>query len=153
MRKLFVAGASVAIYALLVTPAMAGRGGNGNGKGGGASTTTAESSITIEDYRELWLGGTVGFEITTVGLARLGVPDVHRLVLNRTARRRHQHSGRTTAETSCTPRCDRPTSQWLWSGGDAECLAVLYAYGWKGGVESTPPSSRRSASTRKAKTS
>ena len=28
-------------------------------------------------------------------------------------------------------------SAWLTSGGEAECWAILYAYGWKGGVEST----------------
>ena len=28
-------------------------------------------------------------------------------------------------------------SEWLWSGGSADCWAVLYAYGWKGEVEST----------------
>jgi len=55
-------------------------------------------------------------------------------------------SGRTMAETSCTPRCGRRTRSspsaaaapcWFWIGGDAERWAVLYARGWKGGVEST----------------
>ena len=68
MRKLFVAAATVAIFALLVFP-LTGKGGNGNGKGGGGSTTNPDSRITIEDYSELWLGGTVGFETNAVGLA------------------------------------------------------------------------------------
>jgi len=41
MRKLFVAAATVAIFALLVFP-LTGKGGNGNGKGGGGSTTNPD---------------------------------------------------------------------------------------------------------------
>ena len=59
----------VAIFALLESSALAGKGGNGSGKGSGGSTTNPDSSITIEDYSALWLGGTVGFETNAVGLA------------------------------------------------------------------------------------
>ena len=54
MRKLFVAAATAANFALLVTPGVRRQGaGKGNGKGGARSTTTADSSITIEDYSDL----------------------------------------------------------------------------------------------------
>ena len=100
MRKLFVATATVAIFALLISPAMAG---NGKGGGRGGNTTTATSSTKIEDYSQLWLGGTVGFETIAVGFARLRVPDGSGLVLPGRGRRTGWR------------RVDRPTTSSMWS--------------------------------------
>jgi hypothetical protein len=58
----------VACLALLVSPAFGAPGGNGGGKGrgggGGSQDVAAESSIDLEAYSDLRLGGYVGF--TTV---------------------------------------------------------------------------------------
>src|SRR5262245_27600098 len=71
MRKTFVAAATVAIFALLVTPAFAAPGGNGGGKGkpGSGSELPATSSIAFEEYSHFSLGSEVGFSTTAVGLA------------------------------------------------------------------------------------
>jgi hypothetical protein len=114
------------------------------GKGGGESTTNPDSSITIEDYSELWLGGTLGFKTNAVGLSGWQYP-MFTVCCYQDLNGDGGTSGRTTAETSCTPRRGRRTrssspAAALRSGSraveDAECWAVLYAYGWKGGVES-----------------
>lgn len=108
---------------------MAGKCGNGSGKGGGGSTTTADSITTIEDCSALWLGGTVGFEITAVGVAGYEFSNVQRLVLPATATATASTRNQTKVETSCAPRCGPEGeltlgdggSDRLRSGGDAEC--------------------------------
>ena len=147
MRKLFVAAATVANFALLVTPGVrrqvAEKGTARVAPDRRRPRTRASRSRTT--VTSLAWNGRLGDHSRRN--RRLGVTDEPRLVLPGRKTATASTSGRTTAETSCTPRCDCPTrssppggggSEWLWSRGDAECWAVLYAYGWKGGVESTP---------------
>ena len=101
MRKLFVATATVAIFALLVTPAMAN-----NGKGGGGSTTTPSSidvcevdgvavnacaagHLSIAAAPTPHLGGSLGIRGQVIGSRWLGVPDGRSPVLSGPQRRRH----------------------------------------------------------------
>ena len=140
MRKLFVATATVAIFALLVTPAFAG---NGKGGGKGGNQTAGTSSIKIEDYSELWLGGTVGFETNAVGLAGWEYPMVAVWCYQDVDGDGLETGGQTDDLVYAELRHpgDEPTlggaaSLWLTNGGSAECTAVLDAYGWKGGQES-----------------
>jgi hypothetical protein len=142
MRKTFVFVTLLAALGLLMAPAMAG--GNGGGKGGGATTGT--SSIKLEAYSDLRLGGEVGFTTTAVGLAGWEYPMV--------AVSCYQDvNGDGTVDTNLLGPdivyawLDHPDVEFLlgayssiWTlrgGGPAECRADLDAYGWKGGKEST----------------
>jgi len=65
MRKLFVTTATVAICARPCPQRSSGT-ATASARAAGA---TATSSCEIEDYSELWIGGTVGVDTTASGLA------------------------------------------------------------------------------------
>ena len=93
MRKLLVAPATVAIFALLVASALAKPGGNGNGGGNsngrGGQQVAVPSSIFLDEYSYLHLGGHVGLSTEAVGLAGWECFCGHDLVLPEPERRRH----------------------------------------------------------------
>jgi hypothetical protein len=136
MLKRFTVATMVAasIGLLALAPAMA--------KGKPASGT---SSINLESYSDLRLGGYVGFETNAVGLAGWEYPMV--------AVSCYQDvNGDGTVDTNLLGPdvvftwLDHPSSEFLlgayssiWTirgGGPAACRAELDAYGWKGGQES-----------------
>jgi len=114
-------------------------------KGGGGSTTPPSSTIKIEPYSELWLGGDFGVEANAQGLAGFEYPmyavwcyqDLnHDSVVNVDG---------TWNGDSVYMELRKPVdeltlggagSAWLSNGGAAKCDVILYAYGWKGGKES-----------------
>ena len=124
MKKLVVAIVLATCIGILALPATAG-GRKGN-------TTGGTSTIKLESYSELKLGGYAGFETNAVGLAGWEYPmvavwcyqsgDLVYMELNKPA-----------AEFLL----GGASSAWLSKGGGATCEADLYAYGWKGGKEST----------------
>jgi hypothetical protein len=123
MKKLIVAIVLATCIGILALPATAG-GRKGN-------TAAGTSTIKLESYSELKLGGYAGFETNAVGLAGWEYPmvavwcyqsgDLVYMELNKPA-----------AEFLL----GGSSSDWLRSGGSANCEADLYAYGWKGGKES-----------------
>jgi hypothetical protein len=136
MLKRFAAATMVAatIGLLALAPAMA------KGKPGSGT-----SSINLEPYSDLRLGGYVGFETNAVGLAGWEYPMV--------AVSCYQDvNSDGTVDTSLSGPdvvytwLDHPSAEFLlgayssiWtlrSGGAATCRADLDAYGWKGGQES-----------------
>jgi hypothetical protein len=114
------------------------------GKRPGGSTTSP-SSIRLEPYSDLRLGGEFGVEADAQGLAGWEYPmdtvwcyqDVN-------------HDGTVSVDgtwntDSVYAEMRKPSEEltlggagsiWLTNGGPAECDAILYAYGWKGGKES-----------------
>jgi hypothetical protein len=137
MKKMIVFVALLAALGVLTAPAIAG------GKGPKSAGT---SSIKLEPYSELSLGGDVGFSTTAVGLAGWEYPMV--------AVSCYQDvNGDGTVDTNLLGPdvvytwLDHPDAEFLlgayssiWTlrgGGPAECRAELDAYGWKSGNEST----------------
>ena len=121
-----MAAATVAIFALLVIPAMAK-----GPKGGGGSAVIPQSSIELESYSDLRPGGYVGFETNAVGLAGNEYPMVAVWY----------YQSDTTVYMALSQAGDEfllggAGSDWLRSDGGADCSGVLYAYSWKGGHES-----------------
>jgi hypothetical protein len=130
MRKLFVAAATVAIFALLVTPAFAapgGNGGGGNGGGGGGSVTG-----TIE------LDVPVGFSTTAeVSMSYGGSAHFRTTVEGKIGSKAYVYvtvvcvQGKTvvyqwSADPGFTfPLVDQAGQGLEWSGGDADCTAAL----------------------------
>jgi hypothetical protein len=129
MRKLVVATATVAVFALLVSPALAGKGGNGNGKGGGGNTTAATAGITLNDP-DPHLGEWVTFSVTLPPLPGWADPRIQIMC--------HQSGVLTYGEAG---PFDQPfllgggSSEWLTNGGSADCLADLYYWSYNGGQE------------------
>jgi hypothetical protein len=145
MRKVFVAAATVAIFALLVMPAFAKPGGNGGGKGGGGGQqVVASSSIVLEDYSYLHFGGEVGFATEAAGLAGWEWPMVtvwcYQDLNGDGVREFPEDDGDLVYAQMDHPDVEfvlgGGSSDWLTSGGPAECKAKLYAYGNKSGNES-----------------
>jgi hypothetical protein len=122
MLKRFAAATMVAatIGLLALAPAMA------NGK---ASPGT--SSIKLESYSDLRLGGYAGFDTNAVGLAGWEYPMVAIWCYQ---------SGDLVYMALDKPNNEfllgGGASAWLTNGGGANCDAKLYSYGWKGGQES-----------------
>jgi hypothetical protein len=123
MLKRFAAATMVAatIGLLALAPAMAKS----------RPTGTGTSTIALESYSDLRLGGYAGFETNAVGLAGWEYPLVAVWC----------YQGGDLVYMAL----DKPNSEfllggggsvWLTNGGGANCDAYLYAYGWKGGKES-----------------
>ena len=123
MKKLIVAIVLATCIGILALPATAG-GRKGN-------TTGGTSTIKLESYSDLRLGGYAGFETNAVGLAGWEYPMV--------AVWCYQSSDLVYMELN-KPATEfllgGSSSDWLRNGGSANCEADLYAYGWKGGKES-----------------
>lgn len=126
MRFVAVVGALMVIGATLASAgsALAAKGGNRGG------AQTASSSITI-NQTDPHLGGSVTFTTSVSGLAggewaMVGVSC--------------SQSGTLVYGALDTPEATfllgGGSSLWLQRGGEADCVASLYAYGWKGGQES-----------------
>jgi hypothetical protein len=123
MKKLIVAIVLATCIGILALPATAG-GRKGN-------TAAGTSTIKLESYSELKLGGYAGFETNAVGLAGWEYPmvavwcyqsgDLVYMALNKPA---------------TEFLLGGAASAWVTNGGPATCEADLYAYGWKGGQES-----------------
>ena len=123
MKKLIVAIVLATCIGILALPATAG-GRKGNTAGG-------TSTIKLESYSDLRLGGYAGFETNAVGLAGWEYPmvavwcyqsgDLVYMALNKPA---------------TEFLLGGAASAWVSNGGAATCEADLYAYGWKGGQES-----------------
>ena len=124
MRKLVVAIVLATCIGILALPATAG------GRKGG-STTGSTSTIKLEPYSDLKLGGYAGFETNAVGLAGWEYPMVAVWCYQ---------SGNLVYMALDKPGAEfllgGGGSLWLTNGGAANCEADLYAYGWKGGQES-----------------
>ena len=137
MKKLIVAIVLATCIGILALPATAG-GRKGN-------TTGGTSTIKLESYSDLRLGGYAGFDTNAVGLAGWEYPMV--------AVSCYQDVNKDgTVDTNLLGPdvvftwLDHPTAEFLlgayssiWTlrgGGDATCRADLDAYGWKGGQES-----------------
>jgi len=127
MKKWSWLVAPAIVLTLAAAPAIAG--GKGPGKTSGAPL--ASSTIALESYSELRLGGKVGFDANAVGLAGFEYPMVAVWCYQR--------------GDLVYMQLDKPgtefllggaSSAWLANGGGAACEADLYAYGWKGGQES-----------------
>jgi hypothetical protein len=123
MKKLIVAIVLATCIGILALPATAG-GRKGN-------TTGGTSTIKLESYSDLRLGGYAGFETNAVGLAGWEYPMVE--------------VGCYQSGTLVYMELNKPGAEFLlggaWSvwetnGGPANCTAKLYAYGWRGGKES-----------------
>jgi hypothetical protein len=123
MKKLIVAIVLATCIGILALPATAG-GRKGN-------TTGGTSTIKLESYSDLKLGGYVGFDTNSVGLAGWEYPMV--------AVWCYQNGDLVFGAL------DKPGAEvllggggsiWLTNGGAANCRADLDAYGWKGGQES-----------------
>ena len=93
--------------------------------------STAASSIELEEYSQLHLGGEVGFITSAEGLAGWEYPMV--------AIWCYQNGSLVYMELG-QPQVEfllgGGSSDWLTNGGPADCEADLYAYGWKGGKQS-----------------
>jgi hypothetical protein len=123
MKKLIVAIVLATCIGILALPATAG-GRKGN-------TTGGTSTIKLESYSDLRLGGYVGFDTNAVGLAGWEYPMVAIWCYQ---------SGDLAYMALHKPDTEfllgGAGSAWLTNGGAATCEADLYAYGWKGGSES-----------------
>jgi hypothetical protein len=126
MKKWSWLVAPAIVIALAAGPAMAAKGGGKQTATGGTSST-----IKLESYSDLRLGGYVGFDTNAVGLAGWEYPMVE--------------VGCYQSGTLVYMELNKPgaefllggaSSKWLTNGGGASCQAILYAYGWKGGQES-----------------
>jgi hypothetical protein len=117
MRKLFVAAATVAIFALLVSPAIGASGGNGKGKGGGQQVV-AGSDITLNES-DPHLGGTVTFTVTISGHVR--DPRVQ-VVCKQGDEMVYGEAGWVTDSFTLGGW----GSLWTQRGGSADCVADLY---------------------------
>ena len=123
MTKLIVAIVLATCIGILALPATAG-GRKGN-------TTGGTSTIKLESYSDLRLGGYAVFDTNAVGLAGWEYPmvavwcyqsgDLVYMALNKPA---------------TEFLLGGAASAWVTKGGPATCEADLYAYGWKGGQES-----------------
>jgi hypothetical protein len=123
MKKLIVAVVLATCIGILALPATAG------GRKGAPAAGT--SSIALESYSDLRLGGYAGFDTNAVGLAGWEYPmvavwcyqsgDLVYMALNKPA---------------TEFLLGGAASAWVTNGGGATCEADLYAYGWKGGNES-----------------
>jgi hypothetical protein len=154
MRKLFVAAATVAIFALLVTPAFAAKGGK---PGGGGAAVTVGSSIdlckvdgvavngcaagqaSVASAPSAHLRGTVSFAATAVNLAGWQWPMVT-VWCYQDGNGDGIHEFPNDGGDLVYAQMDYPnvdfalgggSSDWLTDGGRAECKAMLYAYGNK----------------------
>jgi hypothetical protein len=89
------------------------------------------SSISLESYSDLRLGGVVGFNTNVVGLTGTEYPNV--------AVSCSQNGTVVYMELDAVGtefKLGGDSSQWLTNGGPAKCEGDLYAYGWKAGQES-----------------
>jgi hypothetical protein len=123
MKKLIVAIVLATCIGILALPATAG-GRKGNITGG-------TSTINLESYSDLKLGGYVGFETNAVGLAGWEYPMVS-LSCYQGSTLVYVDLGKPSQELLL----GGSSSTWLANGGSAYCDAELDAYGWKGGQES-----------------
>ena len=116
MRKLFVATATVAIFALLVTPAMAKK-GNNNGSG---QQVTAGPSITLNDA-DPHLGGWVNFSVVLPQLPGWVNPRIQ-IICWQGGVMTYGEAGAYDASFML----GGAGSDWLRNGGAADCQADLY---------------------------
>ena len=114
-------------------------------KGHGGTTSAPPSTIKIEPYSQLWLGGDFGVLADAEGLAGNEYP-----MYTVWCYQDMNHDGSVTVDgtwnaDSVYAEMRKPIDEltlggagsiWLTNGGGAKCDAVLYAYGWKGGQES-----------------
>jgi hypothetical protein len=119
MRRKAFAIVFLAVLATAV-PAFASKGGK----------NTGTSSISLESYSDLWLGGVVGFNTTVVGLTGSENPGVS-VQCSQNGQVVYMEFDSVGTEF----KLGGDSSQWLTNGGPANCEADLYAYGWKGGQE------------------
>ena len=119
MRKLFVAAATVAIFALLVSPAFAGKGGNGNGKGAGQQATV-QPSIRVNES-DPHLGGTASFTVAYPDTVKN--PLVAITCLQNGVTVYHEANVASYVFT-----LGGGWSMWLQNGGSAGCAAELYYF-------------------------
>lgn len=115
MRRILVASVlAITITGLLAGPAFASK----------PSSRAGTSSIALESYSVLQLGGTVGFATNAVGLAGWEYPMV--------ALDCYQNGSLVYIELN-TPSHEfmlgGTSSTWLSNGGAAHCIASLDAYG------------------------
>jgi hypothetical protein len=123
MKKLIVAIVLATCIGILALPATAG-GRKGN-------TTAGTSTIKLESYSDLRLGGYAGFETNAVGLAGWEYPMVE-VGCYQSGALVYMELNKPGAEFLL----GGASSDWLTKGGSANCTAILYAYGWRGGKES-----------------
>jgi hypothetical protein len=116
---------------LVFIPSVARAGKGGNGKGNGVTAGTATSSIALNESSYVGLGGTVTFSASAAGLAGWEYPMVAVWCYQNDAL---VYMELATPDTAFV--LGGSGSEWRTSGGPADCSAVLYAYGWKGGQES-----------------
>jgi hypothetical protein len=144
MRKIAATILTLVAFSLVAGQFAAAKPKRGNGNGG--NLASAASSITLEQYSELRLGGTVGFVTDPQGLAGWEHPMVGVWCYQ-------DRNGDSAVSVDGTNNADLVYAElrtagvdlqlggggsiWLWNGGAAECLGVLYAYGWRGGQEYT----------------
>ena len=127
MRKLFVATATVAIFALLVAPALAGNGkGGGKGRGGGGQDVTAAPSIALNEADPSF-GDVVTF---TVAYPSMRDPALIRVWCRQDGADVYHVAGVATDPF--------PLGGAQWPGGEAECSADLYYYEWHGMTQTGP---------------
>jgi len=133
-------GLAVLVLALALTTTAAFAKG-----GGGGSTTPPPSTIAIEPYSQLWLGGDFGVTVSAQGLSGNEYP-MYAVWCYQDL----NHDGAVTVDgtwdsDSVYMELRKPTDEltlggagsvWLTNGGAAQCDAILYAYSWKGGKES-----------------
>ncbi len=126
-RVLLIAGIATVLASVLVSgSALATKGGNGNGQ---SNTSDPPSTITLNESSP-HLGGTVTFTTNAVGLAgwewaMVGVSCYQTGTLVYGA----------LDYPNATFLLGGSWSPWLQTGGDADCVASLYAYGLRGGQE------------------
>jgi hypothetical protein len=126
MRKLFVAAATVAIFALLVTPAFA-KPGNGGGKGKpGGQVAAVESSITLNESNPSF-GDVVTF---TVSYPPMRDPALVRIWC--------WQGGVGVYHVAGVATDPFPLGGAQWTDGAAVCTADLYYYEWQGMTQTGP---------------
>ncbi len=133
-RAIIVLGVAILASALLAGSALAAKGGNGRAQTGESSIVlnelaTTESATAVASGPRL--GSSVSFTTVAAGLAGWEYPMV--------AVWCYQGEVLVYMELAfpdSTFLLGGSSSDWLTSGGAADCEAYLYAYGWKGGEES-----------------
>jgi hypothetical protein len=125
MKRIFVAAATVAVFALLVSsPALAAKGGKGGGKG--SQAITAEPSITVHESNPSY-GDTVTFTATYPEMKYPALVDVW-----------CSQGGVSVWHVAGVVTDPFPMGGGSWTGGEADCTAELFYYAWQGMTQTGP---------------
>ena len=127
MRKNFVTAATVASFALLVTPASAKPGANGGkGRPGGSQEVVVAPGITVNEADPSY-GDVVTFTATYPRMQDAALVSVC-----------CWQGGVGVYHVAGVATDPFTLSGEFWTGGAAQCTADLYYYEWKGMVQTGP---------------